>query len=167
MDYLNRPPLIGNGKSVLKVLFDANYDRRCCQWVNPPQKTLPIADFDTRKDGEGLWKKAYDHGYFDTRRGTWKNDGIYKKVGPLGALWILILRTEGNNTPLERLGESYRLWHHLDHESLAPDGYKWSIRQADDFHRFHVRIDLSGGLNKNNMSCPRESVRIAFELSWT
>jgi hypothetical protein len=87
-------------------------------------------------------------------------------VGPLGALWLVILKKDENNTPIEELGDGYRLWHHLDHHAAKTTGYDWKIFEANNFHRLQIQIELSRRLNLPPEPS-EESISVCFDLIWT
>ena len=151
-------PRKGNGQRACVELFRAEYKHN--EWVPDVTPTVEFERFDTRQ----LITDANREGYFIvTGDPAW----VVEKVGPLGALWLVILQKDKNNTPIckPKLGDGYRLWHHLNHAGETA-GYDWTICEAHRFHRLQIQIELSGRLNDPPESS-EESISVCFDLTWT
>lgn len=182
-----RGPLPGRGRFACVELFSARFDRHGKAKppiVSPPIKFLEEGKVKSLKKGEfafwqfdtqALVKEAHRAGYFETRHMSWD----HTLVQPLNALWFVFLQADRRNTPLERLGGGYRLWHRLDkvrngaNTKDVPDGYDWKIsRDKTDPNHFKFEITLSGKLNKSKHEngkgprAPQEGVTVSFELRW-
>lgn len=172
----DRKPLKGKGQEACVEICKFEQEGGHGQWVaNPTDCDVPFSDFDTGNHETGLVKKFLDQKYFEIRQGIPRvdDDGPgwnVSKVGPLNALWFIILQKDLDNTPLDRLGEGYRLWHHLDHhnEEDFTNGYRWHIDRDEDFRTFLFWITLSGKLNshRRGVRCPDEEIKIHFDLEW-
>ena len=173
-----RNPLPGRGRFACVELFTARFrpDGKpdpidLSKHTEQPEHkgNVKFSLFDTR----AIVKEARRAGYFETRHNSWNDD----LVGPLNFLWIVFLEAGKRNTPLQRLGNhsagtaGYRLWHRLTQHGNPPrptdDGYKWTIRQRNDFHEISVSVELSETLNTALERCPSERAILTFEFEWS
>ncbi len=158
-----RNPLPGQGRyacvELVRVRIAKDYKSAT---AHKAFSETPFSSFDSR----GLVRQARAAGYFETQLMTWNS----YLVGPLGALWIVILQEGSNNTPIARLGGGYRLWHfkERDHRGKQEfNGYKWAIEAKNDFHDLKFSLSLSGCHNLGRKECPLEEVCVDFELQWS
>lgn len=156
-----RSPLPGQGRFATVHLFNATFESNGQPQPITSPSPIPFSSFDTR----ALIKQAQAAGYFETRLMTWNVD----LVGPLNALWLVILKAGSPNTPLERLEGGYRLWHHLHRDDDGNEhkrGYDWQLSQRNNYQELCFVITLSGKLNGTLKQCPSEKAILEFELTW-
>ncbi len=162
-----REPLPGRGRNACVELFDVKFPNERDPNVEVAQNgNIYFSQFDSTR----LIELAQLAGYFETRRGGWD----VGQVGPLNSLWIVILQAGSSNTPVERLGDGYRLWHYLNHDKKTKEGYDWKIcqnaEQPASATSFTFEIELSGRFNeavkKKPPRCPSESATVSFKLTW-
>lgn len=159
-----RDPLPGRGRNACVELFDVKFPNAGDPNVEVAQNgIICFSQFDSTR----LIELAQLAGYFETRRGGWD----VRRVGPLNALWIVILQAGSNNTPVEHLDGGYRLWHYLNHAGKK-EGYDCKICQNSEDRAnatsFKFEIELSGRFNEGDKPprCPSESATVSFELNW-
>ena len=159
--------LPGKGREALVSLFDQKFSGE----VGKPRKPHPITCPDpihlTDFENEPLRVELMKKGYFSTENGEW-NIGT---LGLLGALWIVILQADKQNTPLDPdpkvgLGGGYRLWHYKPgHHGGNKSYYTWKIEQDNSFNnlKFEIAIgrDHSGEVGRTGVAT------LNMELKWT
>ena len=166
-------PLPGQGERACVELFKVNFSEYGTSVTFKGNPKFP--DFNT----ETLINQAETENYFKTDYNPAKKNGQEEwrvdRVGPLNALWFVILEDrelnvgEYLNDPLARLGEGYRLWHQKTiHHGGHPvtDGYSWKSWKDDGYKKIRVEIELSGQLNRNLKRAPEESLVVTFEYEW-
>ena len=146
--------LPGKGREALVSLFDQNFigEVREPEPIKLPGP-IPIGDFDKKS----LFEQSMKDGYFATKRGEWDVGNL----GVLGALWIVILQADKQNTPLD-LGDGYRLWHYKAHHKNT--FYTWKIEQDDSFKELYIEIVI--GRNPHGEVGPTGVATLEMNLKW-
>lgn len=146
--------LPGKGRDACVFLFDQSFRNGTPEPIDIPPP-IPLAAFDKKT----LFKDSMKGGYFATTCGEWQ----VSKLGLLGALWIVILQADKQNTPLDGLEGGYRLWHHK-----AGHGnhtfYTWEIEQSDSFENLCFKIDI--GRDPEGMAGPTGVATLKMDLKW-
>jgi len=157
-EFSPRDPLQNKATEACVKLFSVEFEKTGTPKEIPQPVEMDFSLFDTENK---IAEKA-PLGYFETRQSTWGSEVVH----PLNAIWFVILK-KGANLPISRLGDGYRLWHHINHADKKT-GYVWKIEQkTDNPHKYRVTVKLSGSETEVGLQeCPNEAVTISFEYEW-
>ena len=151
------------GERALVGLCNLDFDSNGLGKANVIRDSVAMSEFYKKpKHGMPLIQRAKDWGYFEV-----ESKGVFvwdtSKVGPLGALWIVLLNEDG--TPAwfdEHLGGGYRLWHYKSHNANR-NFFNWNFQQSQD--KKNIQVDIEIGTSPLGHKW-KENIHLKLNLDW-
>ena len=147
------------GENALVGLCNLDFAKNGVVSKDIRRPTVKMPEFYKQGHGGTLVERAARWGYFEVEGGHWD----LSKVGPLGALWLVILNEDG--TPAwfdEHLGGGYRLWHYLSHNANR-NFFAWKFYKSKDNKKSEVDIQI--GVTPSGHKW-QEQVGLKLKLEW-